>query len=255
MNYQRIYDSIIEKAINSNRKKEKGKVYYEKHHIIPKSMGGTNENNNVVLLTFKEHYLCHKLLYIIYKNTIYEKKMSYAFYRMNLKGNFNVNIFSGKFYEEVRLKFCKYQSEKAKLRTGFKHSEITKIKLRETRKKYHPTIETNEKIKNSFTEERRKFLSKKILETRKNNPNMIINHLKATSSIEHKNKLSVSIKKIYNDRPELKKIVSQRFSKKVINLNNNQIFNSLKEASVFENIGYSLFKKKFYNKLINYDYI
>jgi hypothetical protein len=34
----------------------------EKHHIIPKSLGGDNSKENLVNLSFKEHVLCHHLL-------------------------------------------------------------------------------------------------------------------------------------------------------------------------------------------------
>lgn len=254
MNYQRIYDSIIEKAINSNRKKEKGGVYYEKHHIIPKCMGGSNEKSNLVLLTFKEHYLSHKLLYILYKNTIYEKALSYAFYRMNLKGNHNEVIFSGKYYEEVRLAFCKNQSEKAKERKGKKHTEETKNKIREARKNYKPTKETNKKIKDSFTDERKNFLAETIINTRKNNPSMILNRTKTVNTPEFKIKMSNSIKKAYENTPELRDIVGKRFSKKVINLITFEIFDSIKLAALKEGISYGVFKRKLLTKTINYDY-
>jgi hypothetical protein len=36
--------------------------YVERHHIIPKCLGGTNEQSNLVALTAKEHYICHRLL-------------------------------------------------------------------------------------------------------------------------------------------------------------------------------------------------
>lgn len=55
--YTRWYFSIIEKAKNQNRKKTKIE-YYESHHIIPKCLNGTE----VVLLTAKEHFICHLLL-------------------------------------------------------------------------------------------------------------------------------------------------------------------------------------------------
>lgn len=34
----------------------------ENHHIIPKSMGGTDDKKNIVKLTSKEHYICHLCL-------------------------------------------------------------------------------------------------------------------------------------------------------------------------------------------------
>jgi hypothetical protein len=36
--------------------------YTEKHHIIPKSLGGNNHPTNLVRLTMREHFVCHQLL-------------------------------------------------------------------------------------------------------------------------------------------------------------------------------------------------
>ena len=38
-------------------------VYYERHHIIPKHMGGDNSSKNIILLTYRQHTLAHLLLY------------------------------------------------------------------------------------------------------------------------------------------------------------------------------------------------
>lgn len=60
--YTRWYLTIVNTAKNQKRKKLKKNnpeyVYYEKHHIIPQSLGGTE----TVLLTAKEHFICHLLL-------------------------------------------------------------------------------------------------------------------------------------------------------------------------------------------------
>lgn len=58
--YGNIYNSLIEKAQSKNRSKKNG--YYESHHILPRSMGGTNQKINLVLLTAREHYIAHLLL-------------------------------------------------------------------------------------------------------------------------------------------------------------------------------------------------
>jgi len=65
MNYKKVYDQIIERGQKENRSKGKG-VYYEKHHIVPKCMGGCNTSKNLVLLTAREHYICHLLLLEVY---------------------------------------------------------------------------------------------------------------------------------------------------------------------------------------------
>lgn len=36
--------------------------YTEKHHIIPKCLGGANERTNIAVLTAREHYIAHLLL-------------------------------------------------------------------------------------------------------------------------------------------------------------------------------------------------
>ena len=56
--YTNIYYSIIDSAMS--RTLLAG--YTERHHIIPKSLGGTNSSDNLVVLTAKEHFICHRLL-------------------------------------------------------------------------------------------------------------------------------------------------------------------------------------------------
>lgn len=63
MNYKRIHDSIIE-----NAKVRILKGYKEKHHIIPRCMGGNDDESNLVFLTPEEHYVIHQLLVKIYPN-------------------------------------------------------------------------------------------------------------------------------------------------------------------------------------------
>ena len=57
--YTKWYNSIIDNAIG--RPIQDG-VYYERHHVLPKSMGGSNDKTNLVPLTAKEHFICHMLL-------------------------------------------------------------------------------------------------------------------------------------------------------------------------------------------------
>lgn len=55
--YTRTYNKIIERS-RSRILKE----YIETHHIIPRSLGGTDDPNNLAVLTAREHYICHLLL-------------------------------------------------------------------------------------------------------------------------------------------------------------------------------------------------
>lgn len=102
MNHKEIYEKIIQKAKTEIRKKVRKEnpnyKYYEIHHILPKCLGGTNEKENLVLLTAREHYICHKLLTYIHKEN---RKLSNAFHRMTFSKSNNYNI-SSKDYEYAR---------------------------------------------------------------------------------------------------------------------------------------------------------
>lgn len=61
MNYQKIYNLLIERA--KNRCID---GYFERHHIVPKCMGGNDAEENLVKLTPEEHYIAHQLLVKIF---------------------------------------------------------------------------------------------------------------------------------------------------------------------------------------------
>lgn len=79
MDYEKIYNDLIEKA-KSSICVEGG--YFEKHHIIPKSLGGTNDASNLVKLTARQHYIAHLLLYKIYKDKCVNGVDKTPFYKM-----------------------------------------------------------------------------------------------------------------------------------------------------------------------------
>jgi hypothetical protein len=55
--YTTWYNKIIDKA-----KSRLLEGYSEIHHIIPRSLGGTDDPNNLIQLTAREHFICHLLL-------------------------------------------------------------------------------------------------------------------------------------------------------------------------------------------------
>lgn len=61
------YEELINFAKSENRVKNHI-VYYEAHHILPKSMGGKDEKSNIILLTVAEHVEAHYLLALQYEN-------------------------------------------------------------------------------------------------------------------------------------------------------------------------------------------
>lgn len=61
MNYKEIYENLIKRGKNRDVQ-----GYTERHHVIPKCMGGTDDSDNLVRLTPEEHFLAHQLLVKIY---------------------------------------------------------------------------------------------------------------------------------------------------------------------------------------------
>lgn len=96
MNYQRIYDQLIDRA----RNREFINGYVERHHIIPTCIGGTDEVSNLVNLTPEEHYLAHQLLLKLYPNN---GKLIYACHMMSL--NVHGRRFNNKLYGWIRRKY------------------------------------------------------------------------------------------------------------------------------------------------------
>lgn len=54
------YKIIYFRIINNAKTRALPTEYVETHHIIPKSLGGDNTKTNVVLLTGREHFICHR---------------------------------------------------------------------------------------------------------------------------------------------------------------------------------------------------
>ena len=126
MNYQRIYENIIEKAKNEHRQKGNG-VYYEKHHITPRCLGGGDEKENLVLLTGREHFIAHKLLTKIHLN---DRKIALAFHKMSFSKNKKYRV-SSKDFERARelISSIPVSEETKKKMRGRKHTKEEKEKI------------------------------------------------------------------------------------------------------------------------------
>jgi len=74
--YKSWYDSIIQKAKVRNLS-----GYKEKHHILPRCLGGKDTKTNLVKLTAREHFIVHMLLCKFTKGEA-KRSMLYAFHCM-----------------------------------------------------------------------------------------------------------------------------------------------------------------------------
>lgn len=84
MNYHRIYLQLIEAA----KRRTAPLMFTEKHHILPKSLGGDNTLQNIAILTFREHFIAHYLL-TKFTNGNDKIKMQFAFGMMSMHSKTN----------------------------------------------------------------------------------------------------------------------------------------------------------------------
>lgn len=111
--YTRWYFNIINTA-----KSRTIEGYKERHHIIPRSFGGSNKKENLVDLTAREHYICHLLLTCMTEGD-YKAKMFLAM-RMFNKPLYKRN---SKLYEQIR-------TQANQMFKGYKHTPEALAKIR-----------------------------------------------------------------------------------------------------------------------------
>ena len=209
MNYKEIYKKLINKAKSENRKKS-DIVYYEAHHIKPRSFGGKgdyrNTNHpNIVLLTPKEHYIAHLLLVAIYPNS---PAMHKALWNMcNVKKDVRYKP-SAKTYCTIRTEYIKNTSGSGNHFFGKNHSDESKLKIGKS------SLNRKTFLGKTHTKETKQ----KIADFRKGKA--------ASEETKAKIRLSISGGKHYN-------------AKKIICTQTNKLFGSGKELSEYLNKPFS----------------
>lgn len=88
--YTVIYYRLIEAYVS---------VEGETHHIIPKSLGGSNDKSNLVKVPPRVHFILHKLLCRMVTEEKHKRSMYYALFQMM---NRKICHFSSRDYEKVR---------------------------------------------------------------------------------------------------------------------------------------------------------
>lgn len=103
--YTKWYFSIIEKA-----KTRTQTPIGERHHIIPRGVGGTEDSSNLITLTLKEHFVVHLLLTKMCVQLSHKRNMLYASYMMICRTGKK----SSKLYEAITIKRNKERSKNNK---------------------------------------------------------------------------------------------------------------------------------------------
>lgn len=176
MNYKKIYNSLVYSRQKLNRNSNVGSGL-EKHHIIPKSLGGTDSKTNIVILTPREHCFAHILLSKMYTGES-KGKMCYALISMMKLRNKNRSSISSKQYEILRKAHYKALND----------PDYKELRSQNTKKQWTP--------------ERRAAVSEKAKQQWRDGPKREI-----FASDEYKSKQSKNMKKRWQDA-EYQKFIS-----------------------------------------------
>lgn len=87
-------------------------IYTETHHVIPRSLGGTDDPSNLVELTAREHFICHWLLTKMHTGED-RSKMINALYIMRGNNKYQERYqtkITSRVYESLRKDYAKYIS-------------------------------------------------------------------------------------------------------------------------------------------------
>ena len=107
MNYDAIYQRLINSARCRGLDKKVLQGYFEKHHILPKCMGGDDSYDNLVLLTGREHFIAHKLLCKLYPDN---RSLFFALYQMSISHTNRGYRVTSREYQLLKSSFSLQQS-------------------------------------------------------------------------------------------------------------------------------------------------
>ena len=114
--YSKLYYNIT-----SNAKQRITEGYTELHHIIPQSMAGSNDKENLVELTAREHFICHWLLIKMTEGED-RSKMLYALNGMKAENKYQHRYhtkITSRVYEKYRIEHAENHSKRMKGRPAW----------------------------------------------------------------------------------------------------------------------------------------
>lgn len=117
--YKKWYDSIISNAATRELSEC---VPVEKHHIIPKSLGGSNNKSNIAELTMREHFVCHWLLSKCIESDYDRRRMLHALGKFLQNGPGQNRTLTSRQYQVAR-------TAVKDAKVGIPRSEQTKKKI------------------------------------------------------------------------------------------------------------------------------
>ena len=227
------YEEFINNILNT-RGRFNCSGYYEQHHIIPKCIGGTNDESNLIDLYAKEHFIAHKLLAVENPD---DDKLIYGWIMMAFVKDKNQQRYelTPEEYESARLALSKIASKKyngdCNPFYGKHHSEETRERMRESSRKRWDKPEEREKArkaKENITQETRNKMSEAAIK-RMSNPENNPSYGKSPSE-ETRRKMSDAAKLRCTEEWKQKMRTNDN-CKHIICIETNQWYISIREAN------------------------
>ena len=153
--YTQWYTTITKRA-----KTRHLKTYTESHHIVPRSLGGSDEPDNLVNLTAREHFVCHWLL--VKMTTGQDHHMMRA--EKHGQERYNTKI-TARVYESIKQEYAELQSKQfTGTGNGFygkTHTEEARKRISEANKGRVQPLDEKEKQKAAWAKRKEQGIERK----------------------------------------------------------------------------------------------
>ena len=123
--YTSWYNQIIESA-----KQNPNTGYIERHHIIPRCMNGSNDPENIVPLTARQHFICHMLLVKMVSDSTHKTKLVYAAILLSSVSGFHI---TSRLYEKMKSSIVITDEEREKRSLRMKEAYANNPMLRKSK--------------------------------------------------------------------------------------------------------------------------
>ena len=141
------YEEFINNILETRGRFACGNEYHERHHIVPKCMNGSNNEDNLIDLFAREHFEAHRLLALENPDN---SKLVYAWHRISCGGNdvMKSYILTPQEYEEMKKAYSKMRKKET---TGVKQSkETVEKRVKQLRGKSRPES-VKQTLRNLYT--------------------------------------------------------------------------------------------------------
>ena len=185
--------------------------YMEKHHIVPKCMGGIDTLENIILLPARVHFICHYLLHKSYPDN---GPLALAFAMMAVKNQYQDRKITSRFYENAKI----IRSKNLK---GKPRPEYVKEKLRKPKN-------NRENYKKPKSETHKENISKSLLGKKHNWHHKVISSQGYINSQNRRKEQAMSRKKFHIDNFKSMNIEKHEYCKLFPNITRGTIYKYLR---------------------------